>query len=381
MRAVGTLVVMAFTIAACAAPDPRFQVERSLQTRLPHTPRTAAEVPRFQVDPSWPRTLPHNWIMGQAAGVAVDKRDHVWVIQRPASLTDDEKAASFDPPNAKCCLPAPPVMEFDQDGKLIQAWGGPGEGYDWPQREHGITIDDEGFVWIGGNGPRDGQYLKFTRDGKFVMQIGKAGAQTNSQDTSRLGQPADAEIDRKANEVYIADGYANHRVIVFDASTGEYRRQWGAFGNKPSDAALPSYQPDSPQFSTPVHCVKIAADGLVYVCDRRNNRIQVFRKDGTFVRQFVLENGTRAAGSVWALGFSIDPAQTFMIVADGTNNEVRTLVRESGEVVGAFGHAGRNAGQFHWVHDIALDSNGNIYSAEVDTGKRAQKFVPMPPGR
>jgi len=344
-------------------------------------PAFAAQVPRFQVDPSWPKTLPHQWIMGQAAGVAVDKRDHIWVIQRPASLTDDEKAASLDPPSAKCCVPAPPVMEFDPHGNLIQAWGGPGQGYDWPQREHGITIDDKGFVWIGGNGPRDGQYLKFTRDGKFMMQIGKPGDQTNSEDTSRLGQPADAEVDPQANEVYIADGYVNHRVIVFDASTGAYRRQWGAYGKKPTDEKLASYDPASPQFSTPVHCVKIANDGLVYVCDRRNNRIQVFRKDGTFVKEFVLEKDTRAGGSVWALGFWIDPAQTFMIVADGTNNEVRTLVRESGKTLGVFGHAGRNAGQFHWVHDIALDSKGNIYTTEVDTGKRAQKFVPVAPSR
>ncbi len=381
MRAVGILLVTAFAVPAFASPLPQLQVDPSPPRTLQQKPAFAAPVPHFQVDPSWPRRLPHNWIMGQAAGVAVDKRDHVWVIQRPGSLTDDEKAASLDPPAAKCCVPAPPVMEFDQHGNLIQAWGGPGKGYDWPQREHGITIDDQGFVWIGGNGPRDGQYLKFTRDGKFIMQIGKAGELTNSQDTSRLGQPADAEVDAEANEVYIADGYSNHRVIVFDASTGAYRRQWGAYGKKPTDEKLDSYDPVSPQFSNPVHCVKIAKDGLVYVCDRRNNRIQVFRKDGTFVKEFVLEKDTRAAGSVWALEFWIDPAQTFMIVADGTNNEVRTLVRESGTIVGAFGHAGRNAGQFHWVHDIALDSKGNIYAAEVDTGKRAQKFVRMAPGR
>lgn len=338
------------------------------------TPGFSKEVPSFKVDPSWPKTLPHNWIMGQAAGVAVDAHEHIWVIQRPASLTDDEKAASLDPPMGKCCVPAPPVMEFDAKGNLLQAWGGAGSGYDWPQREHGITVDDKGFVWIGGNGPLDGQYLKFTQDGKFVMQIGKPGAHTNSGDTSRLGEPADAEVDPRTNEVYIADGYINHRVIVFDASTGAFKRQWGAYGKPPTDEKIDAYNPTSSQFNT-VHCVKIANDGLVYVCDRANNRIQVFHKDGTFVKEFALEKETRGPGSVWALAFWNDRDQTYMINADGTNNEVRTLLRANGKVVGTFGHAGRNAGQFHWVHDIALDSKGNIYTTEVDTGKRAQKFV------
>jgi DNA-binding beta-propeller fold protein YncE len=265
-------------------------------------------------------------------------------------------------------------MEFDQDGKLARAWGGPGEGYDWPQNEHGISIDYKGFVWIGGNGDKDGQYLKFTRDGKFVLQIGKQGEQTNSNDLTRLGKPADAEVDPETNEVYIADGYFNHRVIVFDADSGAYKRHWGAYGKKPTDEKLPPYNPTASQFSNPVHCVKIAKDGLVYVCDRANNRIQVFRKDGSFVKEFAYETNTRAAGSVWDLDFWVDGKQTFLINADGTNNEVRTLVRDNGEVVGRFGRNGRNAGEFHWVHNIAADSKGNLYTTEVDTGKRAQKF-------
>jgi DNA-binding beta-propeller fold protein YncE len=334
----------------------------------------ADDVPRFQVDASWPQPLPNNWIMGQAAGVSVDAQDHVWVIQRPRTLTDDEKAATLQPPTSKCCAPAPPVMEFDQDGKLLHAWGGPGAGYDWPENEHGVSIDPKGFVWIGGNGAKDGQYLKFTREGKFVLQIGKPGEQTNSNDVTRLGKPADAEVDPETNEVYIADGYFNHRVIVFDADTGAYKRHWGAYGKKPTDEKLASYNPDSPQFSNPVHCVKIAKDGLVYVCDRANNRIQVFRKDGTFVKEFAYEKSTRAAGSVWDLDFWIDGKQTYLLNADGTNNEVRTLLRETGAVVGAFGRNGRNAGEFHWVHNLAVDSKGNVYTTEVDTGKRAQKF-------
>ena len=339
-------------------------------------PAKAADVPRFAVDPSWPKTLPNNWIMGQASGVAVDRQDHIWVIQRPRTLTDDEKAASLNPPRSKCCVPAPPVMEFEQDGTLLQAWGGPGPGYDWPENEHGINIDSKGFVWIGGNGGTDGQILKFTRDGKFVLQIGKKGPQTNSSDITRLGRPADTEVDAAANEVYVADGYHNHRVIVFDADTGAYKRQWGAYGKPPTDDKI-SYNPAAPppqQFGNPVHCVRIARDGLVYVCDRQNDRIQVFRKDGSFVKEFLVAKETLANGSVWDLGFWIDPAQSFLFNADGANNEVRTLVRESGDVVGAFGRNGRNAGEFHWVHNLAVDSKGNIYTTEVDTGKRAQKF-------
>ncbi|MGB8532163.1 MAG: hypothetical protein WCD64_13125, partial [Pseudolabrys sp.] len=194
----------------------------------------ANDFPRFQVDASWPKPLPNNWIMGQAAGVAVDAQDNVWVIQRPRTLTDDEKAATFNPPRTKCCIPAPPVMQFDPEGNLLKAWGGPGQGYDWFENEHGINIDHKGFVWVGGNGNNDGQVLKFTQDGKFVLQIGKPGATIDSNDTTKLGRPADAEVDPETNEVFIADGYGNHRVIVFDADTGVYKRHWGAYGKAPS---------------------------------------------------------------------------------------------------------------------------------------------------
>ena len=354
----------------------------SLLAAIVAMPAFADDIPRFQVDAAWPKPLPNDWIMGQAAGVAVDAQDHVWVIQRPRTLTDDEKALTLNPPPSKCCRPAPAVMEFDGEGNLIQAWGGSGEGYDWPQNEHGISIDASGFVWVGGNGDNDGQYLKFTRAGKFVLQIGKSGQQTNSNDVTRLGRPADAEVDPETNEVYIADGYFNHRVIVFDANTGAYKRHWGAYGKKPTDEKLPPYSSaaaPSPQFGNPVHCVKIAKDGLVYICDRANDRIQVFRKDGTFVKEFIVEKNTLRAGSVWDLDFWIDPKQTYLLNADGTNNEVRTLRRETGEIVGAFGRNGRNAGEFHWVHNLAVDSKGNIFTTEVDTGKRAQKFRSVGP--
>ena len=226
-------------------------------------PTSAVEPLTFEVDASWPKTLPNQWIMGQAAGVAVDAQDHVWVVQRPKTLTDDEKAASFNPPRTKCCVPAPPVLEFDQDGNLVQAWGGPGQGYDWPQNEHGIYIDPKGFVWLAGNGENDGQILKFTRDGKFVLQIGKQGPQTNSLDTSRLGRPASVTVDAEANEVYVADGYYNHRIIVFDADTGAFKRQWGAYGKPPTDEKLPPLQPGrrTLRSSSQTRCIASALPG------------------------------------------------------------------------------------------------------------------------
>jgi DNA-binding beta-propeller fold protein YncE len=338
----------------------------------------AEDVPHYTVDAAWPKTLPNDWIMGQAAGVAVDGDDHIWVIQRPLTLTDDEKAASLNPPRTKCCRPAPPVLEFDQEGNLLRSWGGPAQGYDWPGNEHGIYIDGKGFVWIAANGANDGQVLKFSKDGKFVLQIGKSGPQTNSSDTSRLGRAANMSVNVDAHEVYIADGYYNHRVIVFDSETGAFKRMWGAYGKPPTDEKLGDYDPAAPlpqQFRNPVHCVKLSADGLVYVCDRTNDRIQVFKKDGTFVREFRIESKTLSNGSVWDLEFFPDASQSYLLNADGANNEVRVIKRETGETAGAFGRNGRGAGEFHWIHNLAVDSKGNIFTTEVDTGKRAQKFL------
>jgi DNA-binding beta-propeller fold protein YncE len=262
---------------------------------------------------------------------------------------------------------------------LLRAWGGPGEGYEWPEREHGITIDYKGYVWLGGNGLRDGQFLKFTQDGQFVLQIGKSGDQTNSGDSTRLGQPASAAVDPLTNQVFIADGYFNHRIIVFDADTGDYRRVWGAYGNMPTDLKLPTKNPASPQFGNPVHCVKIAKDGLVYVCDRSNNRIQVFRKDGTFVKELILDGKAMPASSPWDLAFWIDPKQSLVFNADGISNEMTTVLRESGKAVDRFGRAGTLPGQFLGLHNLAIDSAGNIYTTEVDSGDRVQKFRRLTP--
>lgn len=341
----------------------------------------AAEPPRMQVDPFWPKPLPHNWILGQVPGVAVDAGDNVWIVHRPRGLTAKEKGAALPPPHTVCCTPAPPVIEFDPAGNVLRAWGGPGKGYDWPENEHGIYIDPQGFVWVGGNGPDDGQVLKFTPDGGFVLQIGHPAHGAASNDVTRLSRPADIAVDPAANEVYVADGYGNRRIIVFDATTGAYKRHWGAYGTRPVDAPF-RYDPAAPlprQFGRPVHCVKLARDGLVYVCDRQNDRIQVFQKDGRFVTEWRVAPATRGLGSVWDLALWPDARQTLLFDADGTNNQVRILRRGDGSPLGAFGASGHQPGQFRWVHNLAIDSHGNIFTTEVDSGKRVQRFVPAAP--
>ncbi|HMD30751.1 MAG TPA: hypothetical protein VKG84_02495 [Candidatus Acidoferrales bacterium] len=343
----------------------------------------AQQPPKLKVDPSWPLELPNNWIMGQIGGLTVDSHDHIWVLQRPGTDTPDELGAAQTPQRSMCCLAAKPVLEFDSSGKLLNAWGGPGAGYDWPKTEHGIHVDKNGNVWIGGNTPADRMVLKFTNDGRFLMQIGKPS--TDPVDSSRtdiLGRPAGIDVDEAAHEVYIADGYGNHRVIVFDSETGAFKRMWGAYGNKPSDADPGPYapptaaNPPAQQFRNPVHCVHIATDGQVYVCDRVNNRIQVFTEAGKYLQEFPIRLETLFQGSAWDLAFSADRAQQFLFIADGEDNMIWIVQRADGKILGSIGHNGRNAGQFHWVHQIASDSAGNVYTGEVDTGKRIQKFVP-----
>jgi hypothetical protein len=345
--------------------------------------------PVYEVDPGWPKPLPNQWLLGAVAGVAVDANEHVWIVHRPSTLQPNETRSIW--------RAAPPVVEFDQQGNLVSAWGGPGDGYECPDLEHGILIDRE-HVWLGGGGEKDAQILKFTRAGKFVMQIGRKGRGRGSNDVENLGGAANFELDRERNELYVADGYVNHRVIVFDAATGAYKRHWGAYGKRPDDSyftnageKLPSpfsgavqhenkpsqYDPNGPpppQFRI-VHSVRIARDGLVYVCDRTNDRLQVFRKDGTFVKETFIAKQTLGSGSVWDLSFSIDPAQTYLVINDGTNQQIWLLRRDTLAVLGAFGQAGRWAGQFYGAHVQAADSKGNLYIGETYEGKRVQKFV------
>jgi DNA-binding beta-propeller fold protein YncE len=283
-------------------------------------------------------------------------------------------------------------------------------------------VDYKGYVWIGGNGvgsapgaapaaagrgagrgqgsargaaaagapapevqsgpairyTHDSMIMKFTQDGKFIMQIGKVGASKGSNDVENLRQPAKIFVDKDANEVYVADGYGNHRVIVYDADTGKYKRHWGAYGNKPDDTNLGPYNPDAPvaqQFRNPVHCAELSKDGLVYVCDRVNDRIQVFKKDGTFVKEVFIAKRTLGDGSVWDIAFSKDPQQKYIYLADGANEKIYILLRDTLEILTSFGDGGRQPGQFYAVHSIATDSKGNIYTTETYRGQRVQRFL------
>ena len=353
-------------------------VERSLEQRAAAQAKAGVVAPRFEVDPLWPKPLPNHWVLGQAIGLTIDSQDHVWIVHRDNLLGANESAASENPPTASCCVKAPPVLEFDPAGTVVGHWGGPGEGYDWPESNHGITIDHKGNVWIGGNVGADSQLLKFTRAGKFLVQYGKPGQNKGSNDTENFGRPAKIFIDAKNNEAYIADGYGNKRVVVLDADTGKFKRYWGAYGNKPDDTNFGNYDPSLPpikQFRTPVHCAELSNDGLLYVCDRPNDRIQIFRPDGTFVKEVFVATSTLGDGSVWDIAFSKDPQQKYLFLADGKNEKIYVMLRETMEILTSFGDGGRQPGQFFAVHSIALDSKGNIYTTETYEGRRLQKFV------
>jgi hypothetical protein len=405
----GTLLLIGSTVA--------------LAQGAPRAARTA-QAPIFVVDPMWPMPMPNHYILGSAVGVAVDARDHVFVVH----LTDSfnartESGSGTNPPTSECCTPAPNVLEYDPAGTLVGHWGGPGAGYDWPELNHGVAIDNGGNVWVGGSGGADSRILKFSHDGKFVAQFGKAGARAaaaaprpvdtayggvspgraaaaagrgaagrggrggravtpalpaNSSAMDTFGGPANFSFDAAANEAYVADGYRNHRVAVIDMTTGIVKRFWGAYGNKPVDSPASEYSPGaapSKQFGNPVRCAKLAKDGLVYVCDTQNDRIQVFHKDGSFVKEKMIAPQTRGTGSVWDVAFSSDPQQKYLYVADGMNMKVHVLDRQSLDELTSFGDGGRQPGQFYAVHSIATDSKGNIYTTETYEGKRIQKFI------
>ena len=335
--------------------------------------------PMFEVDPLWPNPLPNHWLLGSTIGVAVDSRDHVWIIHR-GNLANNEIPSQLDPPIAdECCSAAPPVLEFDAEGNLVGSWGGPGDGYDWPNSNHGIVVDHMDNVWIGGNGGGDSHVLKFSRAGDFLLQVGEAGhAQPNSNARNHFSRVAKVQFDGEANEIYLADGYGNKRVAVIDASTGDLKRFWGAYGNVPSDDPLGAYDPSAPpaqQFRGPVHCADPASDDFVYVCDRGGDRLQVFQKDGTYVDEIFIERNSRGSGAVWDVAFSPDPAQSFLYVADGLNERVHVIRREGLEYLYNFGDGGRTPGQFYGMHSIVTDSDGNIYTTETYEGKRVQKHV------
>ena len=441
-----------------------------------------AAVPKFQVDADWPKPLPNEWRVGQMAGVAVAPDDTIYVLNRPRSLSGSGAGATAAAPGVFVCeeggnaveegsaceddaefetavaadafgnprpdgrlaergVPAPAVLRLDVDGNLLNAWGGPknhdanwswpdpawtnAEGLDcqWPANEHGIHVDDEGFIYIASNGTGDGStgsagndrgwdghILKFTPEGECVLQIGaplgdgdpETLADSNAPDGGADGTPQlyrPANMHAYGDELFIADGYGNRRIVVVDRETGEYRRHWGAYGDVSVDDTIPGpFAAERPVadtrpavFRTPVHCVRVANDETLYVCDRVNNRIQVFdmsagtdesctdpsREDDNgcgFLREKYVRADTLGPGSVWDLALSPDEGQSCLHQADGTNQQLYTLSRATLEVLDAFGGSGRGAGQFDWVHDIAADSQGNLYTTEVDTGMRAQKF-------
>jgi DNA-binding beta-propeller fold protein YncE len=352
----------------------------------------------YAVDPMWPQPLPAGWILGSVTGVAVDGRDHVWVVHRGAASLNarTEMGLATDPKTAEtCCEPAPPVLDFDAAGLLVGRWGGPGAGYDWPRSPGGMAVDADGNVWIaaagapapaagrGGRGggargagrggagagrggetpsppppPEDAHVLKFSRDGKFLMQIGRAGDLGTAESRAALNKPANVDVDPSANELYVADTGSN-RVVVFDAATGAYKRHWGGHG-EPFRA---------------VTCAAVSADGMVYVCDRAANRIQVFRTDGTFVKEARMAPETAGSGAVWDIGFTRDRGQTQLIVADGQNQKVWLLNRDTLQVTGSVGAGGRWPGHFFGVTAVAVDAAGNLYTGETLEGKRVQKFV------
>jgi len=340
-------------------------------------PSTTFSVPTFQVDPTWP-TIPNNWQLGQVASVAVDGEDHVWVLQRPRTLNPEEQERA-----------APPVLEFDQAGNFVQGWGGPSEGYEWPSSEHGVHLDPMGYVWIGGNGETDNQILKFTKAGEFVMQIGQAGQSQGNSDTENLNRPADAFVHADTNELFVADGYGNRRIIVFDADTGSFKRMWGAFGNVPTDgepdpAMADADEKGAPQFVQPVHAARVSRDGFVYVSDRGGKRVQVFTLDGTYVEQVFIGrecvapecgNGTTAASTA----FSTDPEQLFLYVGNRSQARVMVFDRETLELLDTFGQWGSAPGEFGTLHHMAADSMGNLYVTEVaplaPENRRVQKFT------
>jgi len=345
----------------------------------------AGMAPRFEVDPLFPQPLPNHWLQGPMIGVTVDSRDHIWIVHRNTEDQFMNQELGLVRGVSECCQPGPPVMEFDQEGNLISAFGGPsatGE-YDWPTSNHGLAIDNMGNIWIGGNGGTDKHVLQFAIDGTFLKQIGDPNARNgrDSNDMANFGQVAKLSNHAATNELFVADGYQNRRVVVLDATTGEFKRYWGAYGNVPDDEEYSSMTRWSaggtppPQFQGPVHCAEPSLDGLVYVCDRGADRVQVFTLEGDFVQEVQFAPNTRSQGSTWDIAFSPDAAQTYLYLADGQNMKVYIILRETMEVLTSFGDGGRQPGLFFAVHSIDTDSDGNIYTTETYEGSRLQKFV------
>ena len=370
------------------------------------------QAPRLEVDPLWPKPFPveKHWALGSVSGVVVDSQDHIWVVNRGIdSLQPKEKGPTLTPWESDCCFAAPQILEFDAAGTLLNSWGGPGQGYQWPQNPAGIALDAKGNVWIAAGGyapaaargrgaqpaaapptaargggtaapaaPADAHVIKFSRDGKFILQIGTPGKMDGPESHDTLNAPQALAVDDAANEVYVADS-GNKRIVVFDANTGAYKRHWTAAGSKPF---------------ADVMCVKLAKDGKVYACDSANNRIVQFEKNGKFLKEGVVKEGTGgfvlsgtaqqnmkpgvtvySFGSAWDLAFSNDAQQRYLYVADGMNKTVWIVQRDTLTPVSRFGDGGRMPGLFYAVGSVAVDSKGNVYTGEDNDGKRVQKWI------
>jgi hypothetical protein len=342
--------------------------------------QSSLRAPTFQVDPGWP-SIPNDWVLGEVSSISVDRHDNIWVLHVPQSVPEAQRAKA-----------APPVLEFDSKGKLLRSWGGPQSNTPWLGREHGIFVDAKDFVWIGGRagwprattpGVSDDMIMKFTMAGKLVMQIGMSGASTGNLDTANVHQATDVFVDTDAREVYAADGYGNKRVIVFDSETGKFKRMWGAFGNPPpatSGPNVPTPQPQTtpdgpPEFGLP-HAIKVSQDGVVYVADRINNRIQLFTRDGKFLKQVRVTNeGSDVVPVPAGFAFSPDKNQQFLYVVDSGPMRVVIFDRRTMTQIGTIGMRGPKPGEFDIVHHMAADSKGNLYTAEIVTNRRAQRFV------
>jgi hypothetical protein len=363
-------ILIALVVAAAAGERWHSNGAFSAQAAQPQ----GRSLPIFEVDRAWPK-VPARWKLGDASSIAIDAQDNIWVLHRPRTLKPEEAA-----------MAAPPVIVFDSAGNYIKAWGGDGNGYEWPQREHGIYIDYKGFVWLGGNNcptnglPRvkpvaDDQLLKFTQDGKFVMQIGRSNQSKGNADTQNLHRPADEWVYAPTNELFVSDGYGNHRVAVFDADSGKFKRMWGAFGNKPVDddhctIVTPASfsDPGPPQFSI-AHAIRVANDGTVYVADREYRRVQMFTKDGKFLKQLVKNDIPFARD----LALSPDANQQFLYVGGG--NGIFIVDRKTLEIVGNI----EPAGIIGPGHEIATDSKGNVYIAQTTSGLQKLTFKGMAP--
>ena len=355
-------------------------------------------LPVFEVDPHFPK-MPDGLVLGGVGGSAADSRGNVWVFHRPHTLEEGNA-------HENGFKPAPPVVVFDEKGSFVRGWGGPSEAgrYEWTNRgglfskyvpcascsterrtngdgrpgsgEHGIFVDHRDRVWLSGNGDGDGQILTFTTDGTFLRQIGRGGTSADSHDTSHVSRAAGLAVHPRTNELFVADGYGNRRVIVFDADTGAYKRHWGAYGNRPDDSApraRVSTGAGAQQFNTP-HGIAISDDGIVYVADRANNRVQAFTLDGKFLREGYNRRESQGTGSAFGVALSRDPQQRFVYVADGSNERVAIMDRPTLEVIGHIGRPGRMAGEFFHIHSIATDPKGNIITGESQ-GYRIQRFL------